>query len=239
MFGVFFGLVFGDSVVLKRRYTREAGKIRQSLQASPLEIYMTALVHNQPTLAETLWQSDNGLARNVVLAVVGSLALWASAKIQVPFYPIPITMQTFVVLVIGMTFGWRLGGATFALYLAEGAMGLPVFAGTPEKGLGLAYLIGPTGGYLLGMLLATVVVGWLAQRGWDRRILTTAAAMLIGTAVIYLPGLAWLGSVVGWEKPILSFGLIPFIPGDIAKMVLAALVLPAVWKLLGKTPKSS
>jgi len=139
---------------------------------------MTALVQNQPTLVETLWQGDNALARNIVLAVVGSLALWASAKIQVPFFPVPITMQTFVVLVIGMTFGWRLGGATFALYLAEGAIGLPVFAGTPEKGIGMAYMIGPTGGYLLGMLLATMCVGWLAQRGWDRRILTTAAAMV-------------------------------------------------------------
>ena len=200
---------------------------------------MTALVQNQPTLAQTLWQGDNTLARNITLAVLGSLALWASAKIQVPFYPVPATMQTFVVLVIGMTFGWRLGGATFALYLAEGSLGLSVFAGTPEKGLGLAYMMGPTGGYLLGMLLATVVVGWLAQRGWDRRILTAAAAMLIGSAVIYLPGLAWLGSVVGWDKPVLTWGLIPFIPLDIAKLVLAALTLPAVWKLLGKTPKSS
>ena len=200
---------------------------------------MTALVQNQPTLAQTLWQGDNTFARNVVLAVLGSLALWASAKIQVPFYPVPATMQTFVVLVIGMTFGWRLGGATFALYLAEGAMGLSVFAGTPEKGLGLAYMMGPTGGYLMGMLLATIVVGWLAQRGWDRRILTAAAAMFIGSAVIYLPGLAWLGSVVGWDKPVLTWGLIPFIPLDVAKLVLAALTLPAVWKLLGKSPKNS
>ena len=200
---------------------------------------MTAVVQNQPTLAETLWQGDNTLARNITLAVIGSLALWVSAKIQIPFFPVPITMQTFVVLVIGMTFGWRLGGATFALYLAEGAMGLPVFAGSPENGLGLAYMVGPTGGYLLGMLLATVVVGWLAEKGWDRRILTTAAAMFIGNVVIYMAGLAWLGSVVGWDKPVLAWGLIPFIPGDIAKLVLAALALPAVRKLLGKTPKSS
>ncbi len=201
---------------------------------------MTALVQNQPTLAETLWQGDNTITRNIILAVVGSLALWASAKIQVPFFPVPITMQTFVVLVIGMTFGWRLGGATFALYLAEGATGMPVFAGTPEKGIGLAYMVGPTGGYLLGMLLATMAVGWLAQqRGWDRHMLTTAAAMLIGNVVIYLVGLAWLGSVVGWDKPVLQWGLIPFIPGDIAKIALAALALPAVWKLLGKSPKSN
>jgi len=200
---------------------------------------MTALVQNQPTLAQTLWQGDNTLARNVVLAVLGSLALWASAKISIPFYPVPMTMQTFVVLVIGMCFGWRLGGATFALYLAEGAMGLPVFAGTPEKGIGIAYMIGPTGGFLLGMFLATMVVGWLAERGWDRHILTAAAAMLVGNIIIYMPGLAWLGSVLGWENPILQWGLTPFVFGDIAKLVLAALALPAVWKILGKSPKNS
>ncbi|MEE9333854.1 MAG: biotin transporter BioY [Granulosicoccaceae bacterium] len=200
---------------------------------------MTAAVQNQPTLAETLWQGDKTLARNITLAVLGSLALWVSAKIHIPFYPVPLTMQTFVVLVIGMSFGWRLGGATVALYLAEGAMGLPVFSGTPEKGLGLVYLMGPTGGYLLGMLVAAVGVGWLAEHGWDRRIVTTALAMLIGNALIYMFGLAWLGSLIGWDKPVLSFGFFPFIPGDILKLVLAAIALPAVWKLLGKTPKSS
>jgi biotin transport system substrate-specific component len=195
---------------------------------------MTTLVQNQQTLIQTLWPADNALVRNIILAVVGSIALWASAKIQIPFYPIPITMQTFVVLVIGMTFGWKLGGATLLLYLAEGAMGLPVLAGTPEKGIGIAYMVGPTGGYLLGMLVAAVVVGWLAENGWDRRVVTTALSMLIGTAIIYAFGLAWLGAVLGWDKPILSFGLIPFIPGDIAKLVLAAMVLPTAWKLLGK-----
>ncbi len=199
---------------------------------------MTTLVQNQPTLAQTIWPSDNTLARNIILAVVGSIALWVSAKIQIPFYPIPITMQTFVVLVIGMTFGWKLGGATLLLYLAEGAMGLPVFAGSPEKGIGIAYMVGPTGGYLLGMLVAAVVVGWLAESGWDRRILTTALSMLIGTVIIYAFGLAWLGTVLGWDKPILSFGLTPFIPGDIAKLVLAAMVLPAAWKLMGKKSDS-
>jgi len=203
---------------------------------------MSTLVQNQPihtTLAQTLWQGDNTLARNVVLAILGSLALWVSAKIQIPFYPVPQTMQTFVVLVIGMCFGWKLGGATFALYLAEGAMGLPVFAGTPEKGIGIAYMIGGTGGFLFGMLVATMVVGWLAERGWDRHILTAAAAMFIGSVIIYIPGLAYLGSLYGWDQPILKWGLTPFIFGDIAKLILAALVLPAVWKLLGKTPKNS
>ncbi len=200
---------------------------------------MTSLVQNQSTLAETLWDGDSTLLRNVVLAVIGSLALWASAKVQIPFYPVPFTMQTFVVLAMGMAFGWKLAGATMLLYLAQGAMGLPVFAGSPEKGIGLAYMMGPTGGYLLGMWLAAMAVGWLAENGWDRQVGTTALAMLIGNIIIYIPGLAWLGSVVGWDKPVLDYGLTPFIFGDVAKLILAAMVLPAIWKLIGKQRKSS
>lgn len=187
----------------------------------------------QPTLINTLWSSDKELIRNIVLAVLGSIALWISAKIQVPFYPVPVSMQTLVVLMIGMAFGWRLAGATVALYLAEGLAGLPVFSGTPEKGIGLAYMVGPTGGYLLGFLLAAVAVGWLAERGFDRTIITTAIAMLIGSILIYIPGLLWLGSVVGWDKPVLEWGLTPFLFGDAAKLVLASLLMPALWKLVG------
>ncbi|MDE0524413.1 MAG: biotin transporter BioY [Boseongicola sp.] len=167
----------------------------------------------------------------LLLAVMGSIALWLSAKIQVPFYPVPITMQTFVVLVVGMAFGWRLGATTVLLYLAEGALGLPVFAGSPERGIGVAYMAGPTGGYLLGFLVAAAVVGWLGQRGWDRRIATTLAAMALGTAIIYVPGLIWLGMAIGWDKPVLGLGLWPFLPGDALKVALAALVLPSIWRL--------
>ncbi|MXX90640.1 MAG: biotin transporter BioY [Boseongicola sp. SB0677_bin_26] len=167
----------------------------------------------------------------LLLAVMGSLALWLSAKIQVPFYPVPITMQTFVVLVVGMAFGWRLGTATVLLYLAEGALGLPVFAGTPERGTGLAYMAGPTGGYLLGFAFAAAAVGWLAQRGWDRRVATTLAAMVLGTAIIYVPGLIWLGMEIGWDKPVLDLGLWPFLAGDAFKAALAALALPSIWRL--------
>lgn len=195
---------------------------------------MTASTFTRPTLAETAWNADNWLLRNVTLAILGSLALWVSAKIEVPFYPVPMTMQTFAVLSIGMAFGWRLGAATVLLYLAQGAAGLPVFAGTPERGLGLAYMVGPTGGFLIGFVLAAAVVGWLARRGWDRSIVTTLAAMLLGTAVIYVPGLLWLGAIVGWDKPVLQWGMIPFIYGDVAKMLLAACLLPLCWRLLGK-----
>ena len=192
---------------------------------------MSIISDNRPTLAQSLWQTGDERLKFLLLAVMGSLALWLSAKIQVPFYPVPITMQTFVVLVVGMAFGWRLGATTVLLYLAEGALGLPVFAGTPERGIGLAYMVGPTGGYLLGFLVAATAVGWLGQRGWDRRIATTLAAMALGTAIIYVPGLIWLGTAIGWDKPVLELGLWPFLPGDALKVALAAFVLPSIWRL--------
>lgn len=195
------------------------------------ETMMSIISDNRPTLAQSLWQTGDERMKFLLLAVMGSIALWLSAKIQVPFYPVPITMQTFVVLVVGMAFGWRLGATTVLLYLAEGALGLPVFAGSPERGIGVAYMAGPTGGYLLGFLVAAAVVGWLGQRGWDRRIATTLAAMALGTAIIYVPGLIWLGMAIGWDKPVLGLGLWPFLPGDALKVALAALVLPSIWRL--------
>lgn len=183
-----------------------------------------------PTLAKTLWPSENAMLRNILLAIGGSIALWISAKIQVPFYPVPMTMQTFMVLVIGMAFGWRLGAATLLLYLAEGAAGLPVFAGTPERGIGLAYMMGPTGGYLAGFLAAATLAGWLGERGWDRNVFTTLLAMVLGTSVIFLFGVAWLGAVIGWDKPVLELGVTPFLLGAVFKIALAAAVLPLVWR---------
>lgn len=195
---------------------------------------MTTFTQSNATLATTLWGANNAIARNITLAVIGSLALMVSAKIQVPFYPVPMTMQTFAVLVIGMAFGWRLGAATVALYLFEGAMGFPVFAGTPEKGIGFAYMLGTTGGYLLGFLISAAVVGWLAEKGWDRNVWTTLAAMTIGTAIILSLGNLWLGAVIGWDKPVLQAGLYPFLPAAAFKIGLAALVLPAAWKLVSR-----
>jgi biotin transport system substrate-specific component len=188
----------------------------------------------QPTLVSVIWPSRtaNNILRNVILALAGTALLTLSAKIQVPFYPVPMTMQTFMVLALGMAYGWRLGGATLLLYLAEGAMGLPVFAGTPEKGIGLAYMLGGTGGYLIGFVLAAALCGWLAERGWDRRFMTTALALLIGNIAIYVPGLLWLGSLFGWDKPILEWGLTPFLLGDLTKLLLAAIALPIIWRVL-------
>ena len=190
-----------------------------------------------PTLMDTIWTGESSAARNISLAIAGSIALWVSAKIQIPFYPVPVSMQTLVVFVVGMAYGWKLGGATVALYLAEGLAGLPVFAGTPEKGIGIAYMVGPTGGYLFGFLLAAVAVGWLAERGFDRNIILTALAMLIGSILIYIPGLLWLGSVVGWDKPVLQWGMIPFLYGDALKLTLAAVLMPVLWKITGPKAK--
>ncbi|MCP5111397.1 MAG: biotin transporter BioY [bacterium] len=186
------------------------------------------------TLVGALWPADSiqkGL-RWVLLVVAGSALLTLSAKVQIPFYPVPMTMQTLVVLMIGTAYGWRLGATTVLVYLAQGAAGLPVFAGTPEKGIGLAYMMGGTGGYLLGFVLAAAVCGWLAERGWDRNIASTALAMLIGTVLIYIPGLLWLGTLFGWDKPILAWGLTPFVLGDLVKLALAAVALPFVWKMV-------
>ncbi len=214
-----------------------------------------------PTLVSTLWPAPSGgsrAARNVLLALVGTLALTVSAKTQIPFWPVPMTMQTFVVLVIGMAYGSRLGVATVALYLLEGTLGLPVFAGTPEKGIGLAYMMGPTGGYLAGFLVMAAIVGWAADRGWDRSVLKLGAAMLVAEIVMMAMGFAWLaagasawlvgaaaidsawlGSVdkaflgIGFEAA-WTYGVLPFIVPDLIKVALAATLVPASWALLPK-----
>ena len=181
-------------------------------------------------LAQSLWPAAAGgqVARNLVLAVLGSVALAVSAKISVPFFPVPMTMQTFVVLTIGRAFGGRLAGATVLLYLAEGALGLPVFT----KGAGLAYMAGPTGGYLLGFLVAAAAMGRLAEMGWDRSLARTLPAMLLGQVVIFGFGVAWLVQIVGdWDKA-LTAGLLPFVWGEVFKTALAAATLPFAWRLL-------
>ena len=195
---------------------------------------MQARSSTHPTLAAVLAPDDGAtrFLRGALLALIGTALLTISAKVQVPFYPVPMTMQTLVVLTLGMALGWRLAVATLLLYMAQGALGLPVFAGTPEKGIGWLYMAGPTGGYLVGFVLAAAVCGWLAERGWDRHVGRTALAMLIGNALIYVPGLLWLGALFGWDKPILAWGLTPFLLGDLVKLALAAAVLPLAWKLL-------
>ncbi|TQV70640.1 biotin transporter BioY [Denitrobaculum tricleocarpae] len=175
---------------------------------------------------------DHSLLRNIIIVAAASLLITLSAKVSIPFYPVPMTMQTFVVIGLGLALGPRLGLAAVAFYLAQGALGLPVFTGTPEKGIGWAYMMGPTGGYLLGFLIAVYVSGMLAERGWDRNIFTAFAVAVIGTAILMLPGVLWLGVLFGWDKPILEWGLYPFILGGFAKAALAAAVFPAAWRFL-------
>jgi biotin transport system substrate-specific component len=184
------------------------------------------------TFIGALWPQLAGRGlRLAALAFAGSLALAVSAKLQVPFYPVPMTMQSLVVLLIGMAFGWRLGGATVLLYLAEGLLGLPVFAGTPEKGVGLAYMAGPTGGYLVGFLLAAVLTGWLAERGWDRSLWRSAVALSLGHAALFLTGLGWLSVFLGWSKAV-ELGLMPFLWGSLVKTVLGVALVRAGWAMI-------
>ncbi|MGE0502004.1 MAG: biotin transporter BioY [Rhizobiaceae bacterium] len=180
---------------------------------------------NHDSIAATA-TSASSIVRQVLLVIAGTALLTLSAKVSVPFFPVPMTFQSLVVLLIGAAFGPRLAAMTLAAYLAEGAAGLPVFAGTPEKGVGFAYMVGPTGGFLAGFLLAAVLVGWLVLLGFGRRVLSAGLVMLAGTVAIYVPGLLWLGSVVGWDKPVLEWGLYPFVYGDLLKVAIASLAVP-------------
>jgi len=167
---------------------------------------------------------------DLTLIVGGSLliGLCAQAKIQ-PFGPVPITGQTFAVLMIGALLGAKRGSLAVLAYLAQGLAGLPVFAVLS----GPMALIGPTGGYLIGFVPAAYLTGLLAERGWDRRIGTTVLAMALGNVVIYAFGLLWLCCLIGVSKVVLTTGLLPFIGGDLLKIVLAAILLPSAWKLIG------
>lgn len=168
-------------------------------------------------------------AYDTMLVLTGSILIAVSAKIAfpIPFSPVPVTGQTFAVLLLGALLGSRRGILAVLAYIAEGISGMPVFTGA---GAGFAYLVGPTGGYIAGFAAAAGITGLLAEKGWDRNVLTTAIAMAAGSAAIYLFGVTWLSLFAGGKA--VSLGLIPFIPGDIVKIVLAAIILPAGWKLI-------
>jgi biotin transport system substrate-specific component len=175
-------------------------------------------------------QGTRRVMRDVALAVVGTGLLTLSAKVQVPMI-VPMTLQTLVVLMIGAAFGARLGAATVLLYLIEGAAGLPVFAGTPEKGLGLAYMMGPTGGFLLGFVASAFVVGFLAERGFTRTIPATFAVFALGHAVIFAFGYAWLASLMGASAAFVA-GVAPFYAATAIKTALGAALMPAAWAIV-------
>jgi biotin transport system substrate-specific component len=161
------------------------------------------------------------LAVQVLLVVGGSLLLWLSAKTKVVLGPVDLSLQTLAVLLIGATFGLRLGAATLLLYLAEGAAGLPVFQSTPEKGIGLAYMVGPTGGFLAGFVVMAAIVGWAVERGWGRSIVKLVLAMLVAEIVMMAMGWSWLAALIGADKS-WQFGVAPFIVPDLIKVALAA-----------------
>jgi biotin transport system substrate-specific component len=165
------------------------------------------------------------------LALAGTAVITLSAKIQVPFWPVPATLQTLAILAIAAAYGRNLAVATMALYLLQGAAGLPVFAGTPEKGIGLAYMAGPTGGYLAGFLFMAAIAGWAADRGWSRSPVKLGAAMLAGEIVMLVLGAMWIGVLFGAEKMI-AWGVGPFIVTDLVKLALAALLVPALWSIM-------
>lgn len=172
--------------------------------------------------------------KRAALVALGIAALAIAAKVKVPMWPVPITLGTFAVLTLGAAYGPRLGLATILGYMAVGALGFDVFAGSSAEAAGIAYMLGGTGGYLVGYVLATVALGMAARRGLDRSVLGMGGAMLLGNALIYVPGLLWLGVLYGFDKPLLAWGLTPFLIGDAVKLALAALLVPGAWKLLGK-----
>ncbi|MEM6341057.1 MAG: biotin transporter BioY [Pseudomonadota bacterium] len=192
---------------------------------------------NNKVLIEALGGGSGGalLARQAIFFVIGVALLAIAAKIRVPMWPVPITMSTFAVLMIGAAYGPRLGLVTMMGYLLVGALGFDVFAGTTAEKNGLTYMLGGTGGYLVGWLLATLALGAFARRGWDRSFVWIAVAMLVGNALIYVPGLLWLNTMSyaqGWDWT-LSNGLTPFLVGDAIKLALAAVLLPLAWKAVG------
>ena len=195
---------------------------------------MSAAVLSRPLVSLAL--PEKGVARYAMLALLaisGTLLLTLAAKTKVVLGPVDLYLGNLAVLAIAAAFGLRLGLATFLLYLAEGAMGFPVFQSTPEKGIGIAYMMGTTGGYLFGMILATALVGWAADRGWDRNPVKLFSVMVVGVALILAFGFAWLATLIGAEKA-WQFGVVPFVMPDLIKAALAASVVPAVWALFAR-----
>ena len=172
--------------------------------------------------------TQSKLVRNLFIALIGSILLAISSKIKIPFYPVPMTMQTLVVLIIGIGFGWKLGVATIMLYLFEGIVGLPVFSGTPEKGIGLVYFTGPTMGYLIGFLVAAFVAG---KFNYNNNLINNFLKLTFATSFIYILGMLWLGGLIGWDKPIFKLGAQPFLLAELFKILLATLAINQIKKI--------
>ena len=163
----------------------------------------------------------------ILITIVGTVLITISAKIKIPFYPVPMTMQTFIVLLIGITLGSKIGLAIVTLYLLEGLVGLPVFANSPEKGIGIAYFIGPTMGYLIGFLIAVYFAGSFK---YDKGLINTFLKLLFSVSFIYIFGLIWLGILIGWDKPIFKLGAEPFLLAELFKILLLVFLTPTLLK---------
>ena len=177
---------------------------------------------------EVVKSQNSKVLKYILVIFFGSILLAISSKIKIPFYPVPMTMQTFVVLFLGMSFGYKVGLATVSLYLFEGIIGLPVFSNSPEKGVGLVYFTGPTMGYLIGFLFATFLAGYF---NFKKNILVNFVKLLVSVSVIYIFGIFWLGNLIGWDKPIIQLGVTPFLLAELFKISILALLAKNIFKL--------
>ena len=200
-----------------------------------------ALALNDRVLTEAFGPSQGTALRvkQALMVVLGIIVLAVMAKIKVPVpgSPVAISMGTFAVLTIAAAYGPRLGLATMLGWMIVGMLGFDVFQSSSAEAYGISYMMGSTGGYLVGYVLATLALGYAARAGWDRSVVWMALAMLIGNVLIYVPGVAWLGVLYGWDQPIFAWGLTPFLLGDALKLGLAALLVPGLWKLIGDARK--
>ena len=171
--------------------------------------------------------SNQKILKSFILIFIGSLALTLSAKLKIPFYPVPMTMQTFVVLFLGIGFGYKIGLATVSVYLLEGIIGIPVFSNSPEKGVGLVYFTGPTMGYLIGFLFAVFLAGYINLKN---NIFLNFIKITLIVSTIYIPGVFWLGTLFGWEKPIFQLGVAPFLLAELFKICLLTLLTKKIIK---------
>ena len=161
----------------------------------------------------------------ITIIFLGTVLLTISAKIKIPFYPVPMTMQTFVVLFLGISFGYKIGVATILLYLFEGLLGLPVFSNSPEKGIGITYFTGPTMGYLIGFIFASLLAGYFK---YNSNYFLTFIKLTISTSIIYILGVLWLGNLIGWDKPVLQFGVYPFLFAELFKLMLLTILIKKI-----------
>ena len=177
---------------------------------------------------EVVKSENTKILKYLLIIFFGSILLTISSKIKIPFYPVPMTMQTFVVLFLGMSFGYKIGLATVSLYLLEGIIGLPVFSNSPEKGVGIIYFTGPTMGYLIGFLFATFLAGYF---NFKVNIFYSFLKLIISVSVIYILGIFWLGNLIGWDKPIIQLGVTPFLLAELFKVSILAILSKKIIKL--------